>query len=160
MTKSEAFSRVKIDALLRDAGWTLDDGTSVLYEYRSTFLSRTVLTPRRNLRRSKLSKVASVKLATRQVEEGTKGRPSCSTSSFLSSGWRAVRRSAEEAIILACYQFLDLQFLFNVFPDSEAMSMPPSTGTRTRLHVEYPEASAPRVGELACQIMTESTVHP
>ncbi|KPQ18260.1 MAG: type I site-specific restriction-modification system restriction subunit HsdR [Rhodobacteraceae bacterium HLUCCO18] len=33
MSKSEAFSRVKIDALLRDAGWTLDDGTSVLYEY-------------------------------------------------------------------------------------------------------------------------------
>ena len=29
---SEAFSRVKIDALLRDAGWALDDGTSVLYE--------------------------------------------------------------------------------------------------------------------------------
>ena len=33
MAKSEAFSRVKIDALLRDAGWALDDGTSVLYEY-------------------------------------------------------------------------------------------------------------------------------
>lgn len=33
VTKSEAFYRVKIDALLRDAGWTLDDGTSVLYEY-------------------------------------------------------------------------------------------------------------------------------
>jgi len=33
MTGNEAFSRVKIDALLRDVGWTLDDGISVLFEY-------------------------------------------------------------------------------------------------------------------------------
>jgi len=31
-TKTEAFSRVKIDALLKDAGWDLTDGSSVLYE--------------------------------------------------------------------------------------------------------------------------------
>ena len=30
---TEAFSRVKIDALLADAGWTLTDGVSVLYEH-------------------------------------------------------------------------------------------------------------------------------
>lgn len=29
----EAFSRVKIDALLRDAGWSLDDGVNVLFEH-------------------------------------------------------------------------------------------------------------------------------
>ena len=29
---TEAFSRVKIDALLKDAGWTLTDGVSVLFE--------------------------------------------------------------------------------------------------------------------------------
>lgn len=29
---TEAFARVKIDALLRDAGWSLTDGASVLYE--------------------------------------------------------------------------------------------------------------------------------
>ncbi|MXX88401.1 MAG: restriction endonuclease subunit R [Boseongicola sp. SB0665_bin_10] len=31
--KTEAFARVKIDALLRDAGWNLADGASVLFEY-------------------------------------------------------------------------------------------------------------------------------
>ena len=30
---TEAFSRVKIDALLRDAGWNLTDGVSVLFEH-------------------------------------------------------------------------------------------------------------------------------
>ncbi len=30
--KTEAFSRVKIDALLKDAGWNLTDGSSVLFE--------------------------------------------------------------------------------------------------------------------------------
>ena len=30
---TEAFSRVKIDALLRDAGWDLIDGVSVLFEH-------------------------------------------------------------------------------------------------------------------------------
>ncbi len=30
---TEAFSRVKIDALLKDAGWNLTDGTSVLFEH-------------------------------------------------------------------------------------------------------------------------------
>ena len=30
---TEAFARVKIDALLQDAGWNLADGTSVLFEY-------------------------------------------------------------------------------------------------------------------------------
>ena len=30
---TEAFSRVKIDALLKDAGWSLADGVSVLFEY-------------------------------------------------------------------------------------------------------------------------------
>ena len=30
--KTEAFSRVKIDALLKDAGWNLTGGSSVLYE--------------------------------------------------------------------------------------------------------------------------------
>lgn len=30
---TEAFSRVKIDALLGDAGWDLTDGTSVLFEH-------------------------------------------------------------------------------------------------------------------------------
>ena len=30
---TEAFSRVKIDALLKDAGWTLTDGVSVLFEH-------------------------------------------------------------------------------------------------------------------------------
>lgn len=30
--KTEAFARVKIDALLKDAGWNLSDGVSVLYE--------------------------------------------------------------------------------------------------------------------------------
>ena len=30
---TEAFSRVKIDALLADAGWNLTDGASVLFEY-------------------------------------------------------------------------------------------------------------------------------
>ena len=32
--KKEAFSRVVIDAQLRDAGWNLTDGQSVRYEYR------------------------------------------------------------------------------------------------------------------------------
>ncbi|MYE99978.1 MAG: restriction endonuclease subunit R [Gammaproteobacteria bacterium] len=31
--KTEAFARVKIDALLKDAGWNLTDGSSVLFEY-------------------------------------------------------------------------------------------------------------------------------
>ena len=31
--KTEAFARVKIDALLKDAGWDLTDGSSVLFEY-------------------------------------------------------------------------------------------------------------------------------
>ena len=30
---TEAFSRVKIDALLKDAGWNLTDGVSVLFEH-------------------------------------------------------------------------------------------------------------------------------
>lgn len=30
---TEAFSRVKIDALLADAGWNLTDGASVLFEH-------------------------------------------------------------------------------------------------------------------------------
>ena len=30
---TEAFSRVKTDALLRDAGWILTDGVSVLFEH-------------------------------------------------------------------------------------------------------------------------------
>ena len=30
---TEAFSRVKIDALLKDIGWKLTDGTSIHYEY-------------------------------------------------------------------------------------------------------------------------------
>ena len=30
---TEAFSRVKIDALLGDAGWDLTDGTSILFEH-------------------------------------------------------------------------------------------------------------------------------
>ena len=30
---NEAFSRVKIDAMLRDVGWQIDDGHSVRYEY-------------------------------------------------------------------------------------------------------------------------------
>ena len=30
---TEAFARVKIDALLRDAGWDLTDGASVLFEH-------------------------------------------------------------------------------------------------------------------------------
>ena len=29
----EAFARVKIDALLKDAGWDVTDGTSVLFEH-------------------------------------------------------------------------------------------------------------------------------
>ncbi len=33
MNASEAFSRVKIDALLRDVGWNLTDGVSVLFEH-------------------------------------------------------------------------------------------------------------------------------
>ena len=33
MTATEAFSRVKIDALLRDAGWELGDDGNVLFEY-------------------------------------------------------------------------------------------------------------------------------
>lgn len=33
MTKNEAFSRVKIDAQLKDVGWSLTDGKSVRYEY-------------------------------------------------------------------------------------------------------------------------------
>ena len=32
-SQTEAFSRVKIDALLRDVGWRVEDGTSVRYEY-------------------------------------------------------------------------------------------------------------------------------
>jgi type I restriction enzyme R subunit len=31
--QGEAFSRVKIDAQLKDAGWNLTDGRSVRYEY-------------------------------------------------------------------------------------------------------------------------------
>lgn len=31
--KTEAFARVKIDALLKDAGWSLTDGSSVLFEH-------------------------------------------------------------------------------------------------------------------------------
>ena len=31
-TTTEAFSRVKIDALSKDAGWNLAEGSSVLYE--------------------------------------------------------------------------------------------------------------------------------
>ena len=30
---TEAFARVKIDALLEDAGWNLTDGSSVLFEH-------------------------------------------------------------------------------------------------------------------------------
>lgn len=30
---TEAFSRVRIDALLADAGWNLSDGASVLFEH-------------------------------------------------------------------------------------------------------------------------------
>ncbi len=30
---TEAFARVKIDALLKDAGWNLTDGSSVLFEH-------------------------------------------------------------------------------------------------------------------------------
>lgn len=30
---NEAFARVRIDQLLKDAGWRLTDGTSVRYEY-------------------------------------------------------------------------------------------------------------------------------
>lgn len=30
---NEAFARIKIDALLKDAGWRLTDGLSVRYEY-------------------------------------------------------------------------------------------------------------------------------
>ncbi len=30
---TEAFARVKIDALLKDAGWDVADGTSVLFEH-------------------------------------------------------------------------------------------------------------------------------
>ncbi len=33
MSDGEAFSRVKIDAQLTEAGWTLTDGRSVRYEY-------------------------------------------------------------------------------------------------------------------------------
>ena len=29
---TEAFARVKIDALLKDAGWNLTDGSNVLFE--------------------------------------------------------------------------------------------------------------------------------
>jgi type I restriction enzyme, R subunit len=32
--KNEAFSRVVIDALLKDVGWDLTDGRSVRFEYR------------------------------------------------------------------------------------------------------------------------------
>ena len=31
--KTEAFARVKIDDLLKDAGWNLTDGVSVQFEY-------------------------------------------------------------------------------------------------------------------------------
>ena len=31
--KTEAFARVKIDALLDDAGWNLTDGVSIQFEY-------------------------------------------------------------------------------------------------------------------------------
>ena len=37
---TEAFSRVRIDALLADAGWNLTDGTSVLFEHASPDGSR------------------------------------------------------------------------------------------------------------------------
>ena len=30
---TEAFARVKIDALLKDAGWNVTDGSSILFEY-------------------------------------------------------------------------------------------------------------------------------
>ena len=30
---TEVFARVKIDALLKDAGWSLTDGSSVIFEY-------------------------------------------------------------------------------------------------------------------------------
>ena len=30
---TEAFARVKIDALLKDVGWNLTDGSSVLFEH-------------------------------------------------------------------------------------------------------------------------------
>jgi type I restriction enzyme, R subunit len=32
-TTTEAFSRVKVDALLRDVGWNLEDGRSVRFEH-------------------------------------------------------------------------------------------------------------------------------
>ena len=32
-TTTEAFARVKIDGLLKDAGWNLTDGVSVLFEH-------------------------------------------------------------------------------------------------------------------------------
>ena len=42
MTRTtEAFSRVRIDALLADAGWNLTDGTSVLFEHAFPDGSRT-----------------------------------------------------------------------------------------------------------------------
>ena len=31
--RTEAFSRVKVDALLRDVGWNMTDGRSVRFEY-------------------------------------------------------------------------------------------------------------------------------
>ena len=33
MVANEAFSRVRIDAQLRDAGWTVADGRSIRFEY-------------------------------------------------------------------------------------------------------------------------------
>ena len=43
---TEAFSRVKIDALLKDAGWDLTDGTSVLFEHPLGDDSRADYAPR------------------------------------------------------------------------------------------------------------------
>ncbi|MCY4319491.1 MAG: hypothetical protein OXE76_09980 [Alphaproteobacteria bacterium] len=47
---TEAFGRIKIDALLKDAGWNLTDGSSVLH----------VLRPGRRFDRAKLITVATL----------------------------------------------------------------------------------------------------
>ena len=54
---TEAFARVRIDALLKNAGWNLTDGSSVLFEHAlpdGTQADRNLSTPLRH-RQSRLS---------------------------------------------------------------------------------------------------------
>ena len=52
---TEAFSRVKIDDLLKDAGWNITDGVSVRFEHALADGSRADCAPRRRRREAEMA---------------------------------------------------------------------------------------------------------